>query len=91
MTGNTILSIAASGNNVFASTNQGLFLSSDNGNSWSSINIGLTNSLVRTIVVSGSSVFIGNDDGVFLSTNNGGNWIAVNTGLTNTWLYIPLF
>jgi len=76
---------AVSGSNLFAGTfGDGVFLSTNNGTSWTAVNTGLTDTLVLSLAVSGSNLFAGTGGGVFLSTNNGTSWTAVNTGLTNT-------
>jgi hypothetical protein len=61
----------------------GVFLSTNNGASWTAVNNGLTSQYVESLTVSGSNLFAGTYGGVFLSTNNGASWTAVNTGLTN--------
>jgi photosystem II stability/assembly factor-like uncharacterized protein len=67
--------------------NAGVFLSTNNGSSWTAVNTGLTNHNVLSLAISGSSIFAGTmNAGVFLSTNNGSSWTAVNTGLTGTWI-----
>jgi ligand-binding sensor domain-containing protein len=82
-----------SGSNIFAGTLGGIFLSTNNGTSWTAVNTGLifTNTLgqqstqsVSAFAVSGGNIFAGTGGGVFLSTNNGTSWIAVNSGLTDT-------
>ncbi|MDP2886983.1 MAG: T9SS type A sorting domain-containing protein [Ignavibacteria bacterium] len=80
-----VYSFAVSSTNLFAGTDGGgVFLSTNNGTSWSSVNTGLTNTRVHALALSGTNVFAGASGGVFLSTNNGTSWTAVNTGLTNT-------
>jgi hypothetical protein len=82
--GGEIQAFAASGTNLFAGTNCGLFLTTNNGTSWTAVNTGLTGACVFSLAVSGTNLFAGNaGSGVFLSTNNGTSWTAVNTGLTN--------
>jgi hypothetical protein len=80
------------GTTLFAGTlGNGMWLSSDNGKSWSpTAGIGLTSRTIWSIAIapfageiSGTSCFAGTDSGVFLSTNNGANWTRVNYGLTN--------
>jgi hypothetical protein len=81
-----------SGSNLFAAINvfgilpAGLvFLSTNNGASWTPVNTGLTRGIiVYSLVVSGSNLFAGTSGGVFVSTNNGTSWMAANNGLTNT-------
>ena len=79
---------AVSGTNLFAGTvGGGVFLSSNNGTSWTAVNSGLTNSYVFALATSGTNLFAGTDGGVFLSTNNGTSWSAVNSGLTYSDVY----
>jgi hypothetical protein len=84
--GGDISCFAVSGTNVFTGVYAaGVFLSTNNGTSWTAVNTGLTNTTVQTIAVSGTSLFAGTQGGgVFRSTNNGSSWTPVNSGLTNT-------
>jgi hypothetical protein len=59
-----------------------VFLSTNNGTSWTAVNTGLTSTQVFSLAVGGSNLFAGTGIGVFLSTNNGTSW--VKTGLMNT-------
>jgi photosystem II stability/assembly factor-like uncharacterized protein len=71
--------------NLFAGTlGGGVFLSTDNGTSWTPVNNGLWATSVLSIAVSGTNLFVGTDGaGVFRSTDNGNSWTPANTGLTN--------
>jgi len=81
--GGIVLSFAVSGTNLFAGTGGGVFLSTNNGTSWTEVNSGLTNPDVLALAVSGTNLLAGtNGGGVFLSTNNGTSWTEVNSGLT---------
>ena len=89
-TGGTNLFAGTGQNNEFyiGSRGEGVYLSTNNGTSWTSINTGLTNPSVTALAVSsnetgGTNLFAGTNGGVFLSTNNGTSWTAINTGLTN--------
>ena len=64
---------AVSGTNLFAGTyGDGVFLSTNNGASWTAVNNGLTDLYVWALAVSGTNLFAGTyGSGVFLSTNNG--------------------
>jgi hypothetical protein len=80
--------IAVSGTNLFAGTGGanagGVFLSTDNGTSWSDDNTGLLwATQVSAFAVSGTNIFAATDHGVFLSTNNGASW----TSTSNGWEY----
>src|SRR5262245_24423986 len=77
--------LAASGTTVFAaSARAGVFRSTNNGASWTSVNSGLTDLTVLALAFGGTSVFAGtNSGGVFRSTNDGASWTAVDNGLAN--------
>jgi hypothetical protein len=76
---------ALSGTNIFAGTYGGVYLSTNNGTSWTQTNYGLPtmNSDLLAFAISGTYIFAGTFYGVFLSTNNGTIWTAVNNGLPN--------
>ncbi|MCX8106095.1 MAG: T9SS type A sorting domain-containing protein [Ignavibacterium album] len=79
-----VRAIISNGTNLFAGTEGGgVYLSTDNGTNWTTVNSGLTNLNVTSFAVSGNNIFAGTFGGVFLSTNNGTNWVAVNNGLSN--------
>lgn len=83
--GASISSLAASGTNIFAATHgEGVYISSNNGNSWEAVNNGLTQLNVYSLGVSGSGIFAGTLDGVFKSTNNGANWTSASNGIGGT-------
>jgi len=79
--------IAVCGNNIFAgadnnySTGGFIFVSNNNGSSWTKV--GSTNTSISSLEVTGSNIFAGVDNGgLYLSTNNGLTWNSVNsTGL----------
>ena len=69
-----------SGSNIYAGTGGGVYLSTDNGISWSNMGAGGTN----CVATNGTNIFAGTySQGVFLSSNNGASWIQVNNGLNN--------
>ncbi len=77
-----VTALAANSTNVFAGFNgSGIFHSTDNGISWSTVNSGLTNHYILCLTFSGTNLFAGTDSGLFISTNNGASWTAVNNGL----------
>jgi hypothetical protein len=80
--GGSVNCFAVTGPNLFAGTEGGgVYLSTDNGTSWTAVNTGLTTTTVLALAVSGTSLFAGTYHGVFRSTNNGTSWTLVNTGM----------
>ena len=85
--GGDVYCFAVSGTNLFAGTGDGVFLSTDNGTSWTRASTGLTGTYVSSFAVSGTNLFAGTygfSGGVFLSTDNGTSWTQASTGLTST-------
>ncbi len=68
---------------VFVGTQgDGVFRSTDNGETWTGVNNGLTATNVRALAInSASHIFAGTFGGAFRSTDNGDSWTAVNNGL----------
>ena len=68
------------GPNLFAGTEAGtfggVFLSTDNGTSWTQVDSDLINTPVYTFAVLDSNIFVGTYSGVFLSTDKGESWAA---------------
>ena len=62
----------------------GVYLSTDYGESWASVDSGLRRTIVSVFAVKDTNIFAGTSRGVFLSTNSGTSWAQVNTGLTDT-------
>ena len=85
LTSTNVLALVTIGTNLFAGTDVGVFLSSNNGTSWTNV----TNNLliengISCFEVIGTNLFVGtNGAGVSLTTNNGTTWTGINTGLTN--------
>ena len=94
--GGYITCIATSGNITIAgTTDKGLYLTTNNGSNWNSVNNGLAydsiNKVyyeVNALAIQGNYIYAGvsNGDyrgGVYVSTNNGENWMAMNNGFIN--------
>jgi hypothetical protein len=58
-----------------------VYLSSNNGVSWTPLYNGLSQINISCVFVFGTNIFLGTDGGIFLSSNNGAMWAEVNTGL----------
>ena len=87
--GNTyLLSLAASGANVFAGGVRGFFRSTDNGASWAQSNSGLKAPELMDLETVGSTLFAASfGDGIYRSSDNGTSWQAVNNGLGDLNVY----
>ncbi len=102
LTDQEVNALMVSGNNLFAGTgtissnssgNNGVFLTTDNGDNWVEKNSGLIsinppfNLGVSCFAVSGNNIFAGTDGensgGLFLSADNGNTWTAANSGIPN--------
>ena len=80
-----VVSFAVIGSNLFAgSDSSGVYLSINNGTSWTAVNTGLMNTYVSSLAVSGTNLFAGvGGSASFLSTNNGTSWAVASTGLSS--------
>jgi len=86
------------GSTVFAGTmGGGVYRSTDNGNSWTQVNNGLTMLHVYAITANSNYVFAGtyhngniSGQGVFRSADNGQTWTAVNNGMSSTTTIMAL-
>ena len=86
VSGGNYYATAVSGSNLFAAPKgRGVYLSTDNGTTWTQVNSGLTDTSVSAFLVSGTNIFAGVSSGkVFLSTNNGTNWTQTGVLGSNT-------
>jgi photosystem II stability/assembly factor-like uncharacterized protein len=79
-----VYSFAVNGANLFAGTDSGVFLSTDNGASWTAVSNGLVSAPVFSFAVNGTTLFaLLAGAGVYRSTDNGSTWAAVNNGITD--------
>jgi hypothetical protein len=75
----------AGSNLLVGMSENGIYLSTNNGSNWSPANAGLTNVNIRSLFVSGTRVFAGTLNGVFVSTDNGASWSS--SGLSNIFVF----
>jgi ligand-binding sensor domain-containing protein len=88
--GGQVYSLAGSPNvtsstNLFAGTEGGIFLSTNDGTSWKIASYSL-NTIVFAIAISDTNLFVGNNTGVLLSKDNGTSWTEAITGLDNKYV-----
>jgi photosystem II stability/assembly factor-like uncharacterized protein len=70
-------------NYIYTCTSQGAFRSSDNGATWVSKSVGLTNLLGSGILKVGTRLFYVGPTGVFKSADQGDNWSAAGLATTD--------
>jgi len=82
MKGPTGITFAVSGTNLFAAPalNQGVYISTNNGTSWTQIPGGPAGNGIYALAVLDTNLFVATDYGVFRSNNNYTNWTQVNAG-----------
>ncbi|MBC7774161.1 MAG: T9SS type A sorting domain-containing protein [Phycisphaerae bacterium] len=87
LTGGDVEAFAVNGTSLFALMGSGVLRSDDNGENWTEINLGLTNSYTTSLVGNGAYLFAGTSDGSVLRSNDkGANWTAFNLGLPYSYI-----
>ncbi|MFC2130078.1 T9SS type A sorting domain-containing protein [Bacteroidota bacterium] len=71
---------------IFAGTNDGVYISSDNGENWTEKSEGIIWGDITDIHVVGDLVFTGTSSGLYYSTDNGESWILRQSGLKNGYV-----
>ena len=80
-----VSSLNVSGNTLFAGTDDGVFLTTNNGTLWT--HKGLSGKYVQVILADGTDLYAGTfGDGAFFSSNNGTSWMAINNGLNSDYV-----
>ncbi|MGA9292680.1 MAG: T9SS type A sorting domain-containing protein [Ignavibacteriaceae bacterium] len=70
------------------SESQGIFLSTDKGMNWKSINSNLPDKSILSVLAIGDTIFAGTYNALFISTNGGESWNASGEGIPgNTRIY----
>jgi ligand-binding sensor domain-containing protein len=81
LTNGRVWSLAAKDGKLFVGTNNGLFLSSDNGNTLTLCNTGI-NTFTYALAVTPSRITAAtNGQGIYTSFDNGATWTSTNNGL----------
>jgi photosystem II stability/assembly factor-like uncharacterized protein len=72
---------------IYAATSSGVYLSADNGLTWSQRNKGLPNSNTWTVASDPTGLtFVGSKGGVFRSSDQGNHWQAINGGMGSSYV-----
>ena len=81
LTDESVYAFTVSGLNIFAGTSNGLFLSTDSGESWSTV---LDSTLVHSLAGLDTNIFASTDMGFYRSTDSGMTWTNIGTGNFST-------
>ena len=77
-----VWSMAAKGDTIFAGTNDGVYISVNNGANWSLTNL---NQAGDFLLIDGNNVIAGTSFGVYRTTNNGQNWSLLGISNRSVW------
>jgi len=83
----SIKSFAISDTNIFAGTSDGVYLSTNNGDTWTLVDSGIAGgNIIHAIAIKDTNIFAAawNSGGVYLSTDNGNFWNRVYSGHSST-------
>jgi photosystem II stability/assembly factor-like uncharacterized protein len=69
-----VRSLVFKGTILLAGTQNGLYITSDNGNKWEFTDRGFTNTNITSFTLKGSGILVGTGSGLFFSDNNGESW-----------------
>jgi len=75
--GYPVLALTVNDTNIFAGTNDGVYLSTDNGINFTATSFTGT---IYSLCAGGSNIYAGTASGIYKSTNNGTNWIGIGYG-----------
>jgi photosystem II stability/assembly factor-like uncharacterized protein len=79
-----VMAVNSSGG-IYAATLNCMYYSSDNGDTWTPKNNGLSDTTVTTIAFSKSgNILAGTNGGIFRSTDDGNSWVRIRT---SAWVY----
>ena len=72
--------ITTDGTYIYTCTSQGVFRIWDNGDTWISKSVGLTQLLCHGLIYGNNTLFLSTLSGVFKSTDQGNSWISAGMG-----------
>lgn len=79
--------VTSSGGNSFVGTKNGIFISTNNGQSWAPANLGLERKQVGSLTWYNGKLYAGvYYNGVYVSSDDGATWTQKNNGLTNLYI-----
>ncbi|MEI6884574.1 MAG: T9SS type A sorting domain-containing protein [Bacteroidota bacterium] len=75
-----VYSVAVEGQYLFAGTNEWIWRSADNGNSWIRVSVGITDPRIKIVGVKDTIVFALTESAMYRSVNHGNNWTKCMSG-----------
>jgi len=75
------------GGRIFLSSAGGVYRSTDRGDTWQQINLGLSSAFVQSVCILGNNVFAGTPYGVDVCPLDGTSWSSVNNGISEVPVY----
>lgn len=82
LTGDYVNALLVNGANLYVGTNDGLFVSANNGAQWTRRNTGLPDAILA-LLANGGDLFVGTNNGVFRSTDQGQSWLPARDGIAD--------
>lgn len=84
-----ITSLLVSGNNIYAGTTSGVYISTNYGTSWTAINNGFPQYVgIYKMICDGKRIYASTSNGIYYSQINENNWHTLNNGLPNAPNYL---
>src|ERR1043165_7227828 len=69
------------GNTYYVATFTGVYRSTDEGLTWASSNIGMSNCNISTVITKGETIFAASSNKIYSSTNLGAKWSELPAGI----------
>lgn len=88
-----VVTLTANGNDLFAGTIDGVFVSHDNGITWFKPDLNLQysgNVIIFSFAIIGKTIFAGTTIGIYISTDNGNIWTLNNSLSNNGEIYLAV-
>ncbi len=81
----SVYSLLIIGDSLFAGTSNGVFISSNDGTTWTQASNGIDSDAssrnVQALILDGSNLFAGTSNGIFFSSDHGASWSRRDSGL----------
>ncbi len=79
---NVIFSFTFKDSDIYSGSGEGIYKSTDNGQSWFAVNNGISDfNVVSAMASMGNNLLAGTDNGLYISSDNGNNWTPLDLGI----------